>query len=230
MKLNVSKLVVMLIVVSFVLSGVVMGASKASQYMQYGVKMLKAKKYNKAVQYLKYSLKMERSSNAYYYLGLAYYGLKNKSQALKNFQAALKVNPENSKAKSMVSRLSGGGSSGGSSNARKYLVAGHKYLKAKRYDAAIKYYKRSAQIKPTYQAYQFMGTAYYYKGDKANAKRAYQKSLQINSDNPGVRRMLSKLGGEAQTAGGQKVSDQLGVHPLLMAGLFAGSLAVLFFF
>ena len=230
MKLNVSKLVVMLIVVSFVLSGAVMGASKASQYMQYGVKMLKAKNYKKAVQYLKYSVKMERSSNAYYYLGLAYYGLKNKSQALRNFQMALKVNPGNSKAKSMVSRLSGGGSSGGSSSARKYLVAGHKYLKAKRYDAAIKYYKRSAQIKPTYQAYQFMGTAYYYKGDKANAKRAYQRSLQINPNNPGVRRMLSKLGGAAQTAGGQRVSDQLGVHPLLMAGLFAGSLAVLFFF
>jgi len=228
MKLNVSRIMVLLMVILFALSGALLAnAQKAKQYLDYGNKYLKAKQYDKAIQYLNYSVKMQKTSNAYFALGLAYYYKKNKAQSLRNFQMALKLNPGNSKAKSMVAKLGGGGGAAGGKE-KQYLIQGHKYLKAKRYDAAIKYYNASARVKPTYQAYQFMGTAYFYKGDKANARAAYQKSLQINPNNPGVRRMLSKLGGAG--GGEARLGEQVGVHPLLLAGLFAGALGLLFAF
>jgi tetratricopeptide (TPR) repeat protein len=232
MKSKVSKIFVLLVCVIFVFTLSSFGANaKAQQYLNAGINYVKAKNYDKAIQYLNYSVKMEPTSNAYYYLGYAYYSKGDKNKALSNFQQSLKLNPSNTAAKKMVTKISGSsGAAAGSSKAQEYLVAGNKYLKAKNYDAAIKYYQASIKIQPTYQAYQFMGTAYYYKGDKANAKAAYEKSLELNPDNPGVRNVLAKLGGTPPSKEEPRISEQVGVHPLILAGVFAGALAVIFLF
>jgi tetratricopeptide (TPR) repeat protein len=232
MKLNVSKVIVLVLSILLLSTGMVFAAAASAQsYMDYGVKALKAKQYDNAIKYLAYSVKTKPTTNAYYYLGYAYYSKGDKANALSNFQQALKLNPSNAAAKQMVAKLGGGASAGGATGgqAQQYLVKGHQYLKARKYDAAIKYYQASANAQPTYQAYQFMGTAYYYKGDKENAKASYEKSLQLNPNNPGVRNMLAKLGGSG-SGGEQRLGEQLGVHPLLLAGLFAGAIAVLFLF
>jgi tetratricopeptide (TPR) repeat protein len=231
MKLNVSKLFILVISILLLSTGMLSAATANAQaYMDYGVKAIKAKQYDNAIKYLAYSVKTKPTSNAYYYLGYAYMGKGDQANALSNFQQALKLNPSNSAAKQMVAKLSGGAAAGGSAvggQAQQYLVKGHQYLKARRYDEAIKFYQASAAAQPTYQAYQFMGTAYYYKGDKASAKTAYEKSLQLNPNNPGVRNMIAKLGGS--TGGGElRLGEQLGVHPLLLATLFAGVIAALF--
>jgi tetratricopeptide (TPR) repeat protein len=232
MKLNISKVFVLVLAILFVSTAMLSAAAANAQtYANYGIQAYKAKQYDNAVKYLSYSAKLKPASNTYYYIGLAYYGKGDQANALSNFQMALKLNPSNAAAKQMVSRLGGGAAAGGGAGgqAQQYLVKGHQYLKARQYDYAIKYYQASVNIQPTYQAYQFMGTAYYYKGDKENAKSAYQRSLQLNPNNPGVSNMLAKLGGGA--GGGEtRVSEQLGVHPLLLAGLFAGAIAVLFLF
>jgi tetratricopeptide (TPR) repeat protein len=233
MKLNVSKVFVLAVVIIALTAGILSAAANAQSYLNYGVQAYKAKQYDKSVQYLSYAAKLQPATNTYYYLGLAYMGKGDKANALSNFQMALKLNPSNSAAKQMVGRLSGGATAGGAAaggQAQQYLIKGHQYLKARRYDAAIQYYQASANAQPTYQAYQFMGTAYYYKGDKDNAKKAYEKCLELNPNNPGVRNMLAKLGGGTSGGGEQRVSEQLGVHPLLLAGLFAGAIAVLFLF
>lgn len=227
MKLNVSKVFVLALAGLF-FSAAMLSAANAQSYANYGIKAYKAKQYDSAIKYLYYSAKIQPASNTYYYLGLAYYGKGDQANALSNFQMALKYNPSNSAAKQMVSRL-GGGSTAGGGQAQQYLSKGHQYLKAQQYDNAIRYYQASINIQPTYGAYQWMGTAYYYKGDKENAKIAYQKSLELNPDNPAVRNMVDRLGGEG--GGGEaRISQQLGVHPLLLAGLFAGAIAVLFLF
>jgi len=231
MKLNVSKRIILVILIVLLSAGMLTAAAaSAKSYMDYGVKAVNAKQYDNAIKYLAYSVKMQPTSNAYYYLGYAYLGKGDRANALSNFQQALKLNPSNTTAKQMVAKLSGGAAEGGAAvggQAQQYLAKGHQYLKARRYDEAIKFYQASANAQPTYQAYQYMGTAYYYKGDKDNAKKSYEQSLQLNPNNPGVRNMISKLGGG--TGGGeQRLGEQLGVHPLLLATLFAGVIAALF--
>jgi tetratricopeptide (TPR) repeat protein len=228
MKSIISKVFAVVLVLLFSAGMLCAAAASAQSYMDYGIKAIKAKQYDNAIKYLSYSVKAQPNTNAYYYLGYAYLGKGDKANALSNFQQALKLNPSNAAAKQMVAKLGGGASSsaGAGGQAQQYLVKGHQYLKARQYDAAIKFYLASAAAQPTYQAYQFLGTAYYYKGDKANAKSAYERSLQLNPDNPGVRNMISKLGG----AGEQRVGEQLGVHPLLLALLFAGTLGLLLIF
>jgi tetratricopeptide (TPR) repeat protein len=231
MKLNVSKKIILVVSILLLSAGMLSAAAASAQsYMDYGVKAVKAKQYDNAIKYLAYSVKMQPTSNAYYYLGYAYYMKGDKANALTNFQQAVKLNPANTSAKQMVDRLGGGATAGAATGgqAQQYLAKGHQYLKARRYDEAIKFYEASAASQPTYQAYQYMGTAYYYKGDKANAKTAYEKSLQLNPNNPGVRNMVAKLGGGSGGGGEQRLGEQLGVHPLLLATLFAGVIAALF--
>jgi tetratricopeptide (TPR) repeat protein len=230
--MKVSKILVFLALILFVASGMLIAANsaQAKQYLDYGNKYMKAKQYDNAISYYNQSIKLQASTEAYYCLGVAQYYKGDKAGALRNFQYSLKLNPSNAAAKAMVAKLGGaaGAAGGAGGPAQQYLVTGHKYLKAKQYDMAIKYYQASAQVGPTYQAYQFLGTAYYYKGDYENAKLAYEKSLQLNPNNPGVQSVLAKLGSGEQ--GEQRVSQQIGVHPLLLALLFAGSIAALFFF
>ncbi len=233
--MKVSKILMFLALILFVSAGMVLAANpaQAKQYLDYGNKYLKAKQYDNAISYYNQSIKLQASTEAYYYLGVAQFYKNDKAGALRSFQYSLKLNPSNAAAKAMVAKLGGGAAGGASaagSPAQQYLVTGHKYLKAKQYDMAIKYYQASAQTGPTYQAYQFLGTAYYYKGDYENAKMAYEKSLQLNPNNPGVRSVLAKLGSSGGAGGEQRISQQMGVHPLLLAVLFAGAIAVLFLF
>ena len=204
----------------------ILAGSKAEQYLNYGHKYLKARQYSKAIKYYSYSLKLKKSAKTYYYIGLAYYYMRNSTQALRYFQYALKINPSFALAKKMVAKLKRSAATGGD----KYLLAGHRYLKAKNYDMAIKYYQASINMRPTYKAYQYLGTAYYYKGDLQNAKIAYEKSLELNPANPGVKSILAKINAQLGGAGGPRISQQIGVHPLLLATLFAGAIAVLFIF
>jgi len=204
-------------------------ASNAKQYMDYGNKYYSAKQYDNAIKYYQYSIKLNPTDSAYYALGLSYYYKSQKPEALNSFQNALKLNPNNAQAKKMVDYLAG--NTGGNSQAQAYIAAGTKYLNAKQYDYAIKYYQASIKIQPTAQAYQYMGTAYYYKGDKDNAVNAFQKSLELNPDNPALKNMMAKLGTSTGTASNEpRISDQMGVHPLLLAAIFAGAIAALFLF
>jgi tetratricopeptide (TPR) repeat protein len=231
--MKVPKMFLVVLVILFVAAGAVLASpEQAKQYLDYGNKYLKAKQYDNAIAYYNQSIKAGASTEAYYYLGVAFFYKGDKAGALRNFQYSLKLNPSNAAAKAMVAKLGGGAVSGGAATggpAMQYLTTGHKYLKAKQYDMAVKYYQASANAAPTYQAYQFMGTAYYYKGDYENAKKAYEKSLQINPNNPGVRSILAKLG-NGGGANEQRISQQMGVHPLILAALFAGAIAVLFLF
>lgn len=229
------KFLVLLVVFVFMIFSLSFSdAAKAKQYLDYGNKLLSQKQYDNAIKYYAYSIKMQPTSEAYYYMALAYYYKGDKDQALRNAQYSLKLNPANTNAKKLVDSLAGataGAPAGTAAGGDQYLLAGHKYLKAKQYDMAIKYYQASINTNPTYQAYQFMGTAYYYKGDMANAKAAYEKSLELNPNNPQVRSILAKIDQSSGAAGGeQRISQQMGVHPLLLAVLFAGAIAVLFIF
>ncbi len=234
MKFKVKVVVIMLMAVLFAATAAMANPAQAKQYLLQGHKFLKAKQYDKALQYYNYSIKLSPSADAYYYAGLANYMSGKKPEALSNAQQALKLNPSHAQAKALMAKAGGsgaaaaGGAGAAGGKGQKYLVMGHKYLKAKQYDMAIKYYNASAKVQPTYQAYQFLGTAYYKKGDTDKARAAYEKSLSLNPNNPQVKNILAKMGSGGETE--PRISQQMGVHPLLLAGLFAGAIAVLFLF
>src|SRR5580700_4147512 len=68
-----------------------------------------------------------------------------------------------------------------------YLQAGNTFYSQKSYDQAIRYYQAATQMNAnSWQAYQGLGGCYYAKGDNSNALVNYQKSLDINPNNPQV--------------------------------------------
>lgn len=234
MKLNVLKITVLALVSFFAFYGIAAAnPAQAQQYMAQGVKLIKAKQYDKAIQYLNQSIKLRPTANAYAYLGFAYNAKGDKANAVRNAQQALKMDPNNQIAKKLSASAGGAAAArpGAAGKEVQYLQMGHKFMKAKNFDQAIRYYNGSIKVKPTAQAYQWLGTAYMNKGNKDMARTAYQNSLKLNPNNPAVKNALAKLGGAPSgTAAEPRLGEQLGVHPLLLAGLFAGAIAVLFLF
>src|SRR5580698_1916752 len=75
-----------------------------------------------------------------------------------------------------------------------YLQAGNTFYSQKSYDQAIRYYQAAAQMNAnSWQAYQGLGGCYYAKGDNSNALMNYQKSLDINPNNPQVSQFVQYL-------------------------------------
>jgi hypothetical protein len=75
-----------------------------------------------------------------------------------------------------------------------YLQAGNTFYSQKSYDQAIRYYQAATQMNAnSWQAYQGLGGCYYAKGDNSNALMNYQKSLDINPNNPQVSRFVQYL-------------------------------------
>ncbi|MEI7641021.1 MAG: tetratricopeptide repeat protein [bacterium] len=205
------------------------------QYLQAGNQYLKTKQYDNAIKYYDASVQQDPTDAAYYAMGVAYYYKGDKANALASAQQALKINPSNANAQKIVNTLSSSmevvTAPAANPQAAQYLQAGNKYLQAKQYDQAIQYYNASIKIQPTAGAYQYLGTAYYYKNDIENAKIAYGMSLQLDPSNTQVRGILAKLGENApgNTAAEPRLGQTLGVSPLLLAAIFAGALAAIFF-
>lgn len=235
MRFNVTKVLALVLVTLIFAMGAAFAAdpAKAQQYLTYGHQYLKAKQYDNAIKYYQYSAKLNPTADAYYYTGYAYFYKGDKTQALRYAQYALKINPSHANSQKLIA-AAGGAAGGGAAPAGggdKYLNAGMQYLKAKQFDKAIQYFNASIQMRPTAEGYMYLGTAYYYKGDMANAKAAYQKSLELNPNNAQVRQVIAKIDQQGGGAGGeQRISQQMGVHPLLLAVLFAGAIAALFVF
>ena len=83
----------------------------------------------------------------------------------------------------------------GASPASDYKVGGQALLRAGQYVKAVDYFKNAVQADPQdAEAYQDLGDAYAKLGDTGNARSAYEKSLQLDPNNPTVRAALNGLG------------------------------------
>ena len=83
----------------------------------------------------------------------------------------------------------------GASPASDDKVGGQALLRAGQYAKAVDYFKNAIQADPQdAEAYQDLGDAYTKLGDTENARAAYEKSLQIDPNNPAARSSLNDLG------------------------------------
>jgi tetratricopeptide (TPR) repeat protein len=83
---------------------------------------------------------------------------------------------------------------GFATTAEEFYVAGLETFKDSDYDKAIRYFHAALLEKPDYwQAYQFMGEAYYQSGNRTEALVAMNESLRLHPENPELRRFASKV-------------------------------------
>jgi tetratricopeptide (TPR) repeat protein len=80
--------------------------------------------------------------------------------------------------------------------AKDYKDGGMALFRAGQYEKALDYFKNAVQADPNdWEAYQDLGDTYAKLNDSADARDAYQKSLQINPNNSTVQVSLDNLGG-----------------------------------
>lgn len=75
-----------------------------------------------------------------------------------------------------------------------YYMAGLQTLKEKDYEKAVKYFRAALDQKADYwQAYHYMGVAFYQMGNRTEALVAMQESLKLNPNNPELRKFMKKV-------------------------------------
>ncbi len=104
--------------------------------------------------------------------------------------------------------------------AEEFYVAGLETFKNADYDKAIRYFHAALLEKPEYwQAYQFMGEAYYQSGNRTEALVAINESLRLHPDNPELRHFASRV--EANSpwipSGSLSLRDKLSLISILLS-------------
>jgi tetratricopeptide (TPR) repeat protein len=75
-----------------------------------------------------------------------------------------------------------------------YYSAGMSLFRQQDYPKAIQYFHAALEEKPDlWEAYQFMGEAYYQSGNRTEAVVAMRQSLKLHSDNPELHKFLSRV-------------------------------------
>lgn len=88
------------------------------------------------------------------------------------------------------------------------------FYQQKQYDQAILYLKEATSLNPdSWQAYQALGNADYMSGDKKGALDAFDKSLEINSNNPQLKSFADKVAAQIDTESAQGTAPPAGSYP-----------------
>lgn len=75
-----------------------------------------------------------------------------------------------------------------------FYNAGMDLFKNRDYEKAVQYFKAAVDERPDYwQAYQFLGDAYYQNSNRTEAIVAMEQSLKLHPDNPDLRKFISKI-------------------------------------
>jgi len=109
--------------------------------------------------------------------------------------------------------------------AEDYFNAGLNLFKQGDNAKAIQYFQAALQERPNYwQAYQFMGEAYYQSANRTEALLDMELSLKLNPQNPDLRDFVGRIkrGGPWQSADAWTFSDSLSALALLTSLLALG--------
>ena len=80
--------------------------------------------------------------------------------------------------------------------AEEYYDAGQRLFKAQDYEKAVQYFHAAIEQRPDYwQAYQFIGEAYYQAANRTEAVVAMEQSLKMHPNNPELKKFLAKVKG-----------------------------------
>jgi tetratricopeptide (TPR) repeat protein len=191
----------------------------AAQWVQYGTKQYQAKQYDAAMQSFNKAIQIDKA-NASAYQGLGYC-LWAKGDKAKGEQYIAYAKKLQGTAPAAAAQPAGGG-------AAALIAKGNQYFQAKQYPYAAYYYNQATQAEPNNaQAWQMLGTAFYFQGNKAKALQAFEKSLQLNPNNPQLQSYVNNLRGGDAGAGGEK--EQAAWVPYVMGGVVVVLGAIMIF-
>ncbi len=104
-----------------------------------------------------------------------------------------------------------------------YYNAGMDLFKNRDYEKAIQYFRAAVDERPDYwQAYQFLGEAYYQDANRTEAVVAMEKSLQLHPNNPDLRKFVSKIRDDSPWASKEFSTGFLPILALLLSVFSAG--------
>ncbi len=147
-----------------------------------------------AVQELKAAVETDpNSEDAHFFLGYAYVKENNVANALTEFEAVLKINPQNASAQDAVAYLKGNVKSTTSENkeAVAHLNKAEEFFAAGKHVEAIVEYKLAIQADPKFtKAYIYMGDSYLELGQREEAIQCYQKGIELDPKDRQAHRFL----------------------------------------
>jgi len=218
-------------------------AAANEQYVQWGNKMIAAKKYDDAIKYFSGAIKADpKNAAAYKGIGYAYVYKGDKAKALQYLNYSLKLNPSDSGLQQYVATLGGGSASpeGGASASDQAYQNGVKYMGAKQYQYAAYYFNQATTADPnSAKAWQGLGNAFFAQGNKPKAIEAWEKAVALNPSNTQLADYVASLKGatpsadsapsasadDAQASAGKKA----GFNPWVMGGTVAALGAIMLF-
>ena len=134
----------------------------ARGYIHLGSSYFALKKYGQAEKAYLHAKAFDDDSCAACGLGMAYNGLGRYDDAEKEFQRAMRLNPNDVCA---------------------YAQSGTMYYDRGKYPEAIAAFKRAVELSPSYGSYMLLGNSYVYTRDYEPSIDAYKKAMQIDPKN-----------------------------------------------
>jgi len=104
-----------------------------------------------------------------------------------------------------------------------YYNAGMDLFKNRDYEKAIQYFRAAVDERPDYwQAYQFLGEAYYQNANRTEAVVAMEKSLRLHPNNPELKKFISKIRDDSPWASNGFTAGLLPWLAFLLSALSVG--------
>lgn len=104
-----------------------------------------------------------------------------------------------------------------------YYNAGMDLFKNRDYEKAVQYFRAAVDERPDYwQAYQFLGEAYYQDANRTEAVVAMERSLKLHPDNPELKKFVLKIRNDSPWASNRWSSRFLPLLAILLSLLSAG--------
>lgn len=165
-------------------------------------------KYDEALEHLDEAIRLNPlHAGAYHNRAVVYERRGEKARAIEEYRKAVRFGSGYRPSREALVRLTGSGAAGGPQTANEKQaakLAADASLAARkgRYDDALKLLDEAESVAPDYSlVYQYRSNVAFLMGDKDGARKALERALELEPDNPLFRRNLQHL--EASSAGSE---------------------------
>ncbi len=101
-----------------------------------------------------------------------------------------------------------------------YYNAGMDLMKQKDYEKAVQYFRAAVDQRPDYwQAYQFLGEAYYQSANRTEAVVAMRESLRLHPQNPDLKKFMERIKRDSPWASNGSWRDFLSIIAIVLSAL-----------